>query len=197
MGAIIGTPGKSLLDTTANGFTSSTAAARFGARGEISVGNVLNKLAVSHTSAFAFHDLRIPCQKIGYNANIDHVIVCGNDVYLIDAKNWAQGTYFGFGKWRFRKTLNGKLERFMPAETGTLRMAYTKFDEYLKDTPAKIRGVYVVVVSKTPIKTILFSVKGSKVMSIEKMQKKLENEFSFNHKEPDERILQKLRRLVA
>lgn len=62
------------------------------------------------------HDLRIPIP--GFKANIDHLVISGNTVTIVDAKAWAGGFYWTSGG----KTRRG-LSRFEPAEKKTMVLA--------------------------------------------------------------------------
>lgn len=46
-----------------------------------------------------FHDLKVP--NLDY-ANIDHVLVKGKTIIVIDSKNWKPGTYWSLGNAGFR-----------------------------------------------------------------------------------------------
>lgn len=109
---IIGTAGSSLKGAA---WASSMKVANIGCVGEQRTEMVLNKLA--QTSSFTvLHDVRIPIP--GVFANIDHVIVSGNHITLIDSKMWKPGFY-----WTLRgKTFRG-WERFTFADKKTLPMA--------------------------------------------------------------------------
>jgi len=80
-----GTAGGSLEDAH---FAVNADTARAGRAGEIAVGRRLDQIALK-TGVTVLHDLRIP----GSKANIDHVVVSGNKVWLIDTKVWQPGTY--------------------------------------------------------------------------------------------------------
>ena len=64
--------------------------AKIGAAGEKKVAKALEPYFSSPSSAALFHDLAVP----GRDANIDHLIVSGKDVLLVDTKVWAPGIYF-------------------------------------------------------------------------------------------------------
>lgn len=87
-------------------------AARVGASGEQRTATLLDQIA-SSGAVTVLHDLRVPSSK--YKANIDHVVVSGNRVFVIDSKVWKPAFYW---------TLNGKtrrgLSRFKPAEKQTM-----------------------------------------------------------------------------
>jgi hypothetical protein len=73
------------------------AVARQGLSGEKRTAQVLNAFS---DKVAVIHDVRVPLP--GFKANIDHVIVAGRHVYLIDSKNWKPGFYW---------TMSGKSRR--------------------------------------------------------------------------------------
>jgi hypothetical protein len=79
------------------------------------------------------HDL-IPPDGYG---NVDHAVIGGTTIVLIDSKQWAKGTYrhmFGF-LWRGRKPLRGRLD--LARDEKVRRSFETKFG---------CRAVYLVAV---------------------------------------------------
>ncbi|MGO3032154.1 MAG: nuclease-related domain-containing protein [Microbacterium gubbeenense] len=66
-------------------------AARIGASGERLTAEVLDPLAKRPGGVTVLHDLDIPIP--GFKANIDHVIVAGSTVTIIDSKVWRPGIY--------------------------------------------------------------------------------------------------------
>lgn len=111
-GRVYGTPGGGLLkaDWLA---ASAQGAAKIGRNGEIATGALLNKYAAMDGGVSVLHDLKVPSAK--YKANIDHVVVSGRTVHVIDAKVWKPAFYWTLGE----KTRRG-FERFEPAEKQTM-----------------------------------------------------------------------------
>lgn len=68
------------------------AVARQGLAGEKRTAELLNKF---QDRVAIIHDVRVPLP--GFKSNIDHVIVAGRHVYLIDSKNWKPGFYWSLG----------------------------------------------------------------------------------------------------
>ena len=120
-GVILGVPGGGLLAGQVQGNAGVIAA---GVDGEIRTAAVLNSFADKPGGPAVLHDLRIPAH--GIKANIDHAVVSGNRVLLIDSKVWAPGFMWRGpgGTWR-------GLRRFAPADKQTLPMAERIYDTYL------------------------------------------------------------------
>lgn len=112
-----GTPGGS-LDATRNRtqaqFASSAGAARSGREGELECARLLADTFQRDANVAVLHDLRLP----GYKANIDHAVVRGSTVVLIDAKKWKPGWYWTLGG----KTRRGR-ERIEWADNATMPAA--------------------------------------------------------------------------
>ena len=134
-----GTAGGSLEDA---GFASSAEAARVGRAGEIAVGRTLDAIAAK-TGITVLHDLRIP----GAKANIDHVVVSGNRVWLIDTKVWQPGTYLTV----FGRTFRG-LTRVLHADKRGLPLAQSRIRDYLNERgcDARLQRPLLVVRSSKP-----------------------------------------------
>jgi hypothetical protein len=73
------------------GWAVSDGAARAGANGEKKTETVLAQFA---GKAAVLHDLTVPIP--GFKANIDHVVVSGKHVMIIDTKVWKPGFYWTF-----------------------------------------------------------------------------------------------------
>lgn len=108
--------------------------ARIGAAGEERMQGLLNSF---RAQAAVFHDLRIPIT--GFKANIDHIVVSGKNVLIIDTKSWQPGFYW---------TLGGVNRR------GAKRVKHTEKDQawvqravssFLEGTGAKVQTPLVAV----------------------------------------------------
>lgn len=64
-----------------------------GRDGELRCAKLLARTFRSDPNVWAFHDLNVP----GTRANIDHALVRGRQVVLIDAKRWKAGIYWTAG----------------------------------------------------------------------------------------------------
>jgi hypothetical protein len=79
------------------------------AAAERATGELLDRLALAEDGPTVFHDLRLP----GGEANIDHLIVAGRRVTVVDTKWWKPGWYWGKppnmrrGATRFRAAESG------------------------------------------------------------------------------------------
>ncbi len=67
----------------------SSSANQVGAAGERRTAALLDRVAAAENGPTVLHDLRIP----GARANLDHVVVSGADVWLLDTKVWRPGFY--------------------------------------------------------------------------------------------------------
>ncbi|WIB65691.1 nuclease-related domain-containing protein [Curtobacterium sp. MCBD17_040] len=99
--------------------------AKVGAKGEQRTGQLLNALATTGDGPTVLHDLRIPIP--GVKANIDHIVVSGSQVTIVDSKVWKPGFYWTL----FGATRRG-LELFPPADKQTMPMAVDAVRTYLR-----------------------------------------------------------------
>ena len=104
--------------------------ARVGKSGEVKTATVLDELARRDDGPTVLHDLRIPIP--GFTANIDHVVVSGRDVHLIDAKVWKPGFYWTVNGHTFRG-----FARFSPADKQTMPMAVDALSRFLASRGVK------------------------------------------------------------
>lgn len=88
----VGRAGVGLEDTS---WAINDAVARVGRDGELRTEELLSKLADYRSGVTVIHDLTIPIP--GFKANIDHAVVSGRKVVLIDTKVWKPGRYWTFG----------------------------------------------------------------------------------------------------
>lgn len=98
--------------------------AAVGARGEAMTAGALNELAARPGGPTVLHDLAIPIP--GFTANVDHALVYGSRVLLIDTKLWRPGLYWTLGG----RTRRGR-EPFPPADKQTMALAATRMTAYL------------------------------------------------------------------
>lgn len=120
-GTVIGRPGGSLVDAS---WAKNAAVADIGRGGEQRTAAVLTDLARVPGGPTVLHDLRIPIP--GFSANIDHVVVAGSRVTIIDSKVWRHGVYW---------TLSGRTRRGLAvvdfADKKTLPTAHAALRRHL------------------------------------------------------------------
>lgn len=135
------------------------AVAKIGAAGERKVAKALAPYFSSPTSAALFHDLAVP----GRRANIDHLIVSGRKVLLLDTKVWKQGFYYTVLSHTFRG--------FTPvshADKKTYEMLAFDLRKFLEPVGAKILTPAVIVLGKGgKAKVGLYRPKGAKAYNLD------------------------------
>lgn len=141
--------------------------AKIGAAGEKKVAKALEPYFSSPSSAALFHDLAVP----GRRANIDHLIVSGRKVLLLDTKVWKAGFYFTFFSRTFRwgKGKNGpRFERLKHADKKTYQMLTYDLKKFLEPVGAKILTPAVIVLGKGgKAKVGLYRPKGAKAYNLD------------------------------
>lgn len=174
-GRVYGRPAGSLNDRDA-GF-GNAGSNRAGASGEMRTAAILDELANREDGPTVLHDLRIP----GSNANIDHLIVSGTDIWIIDSKSWTSGFYLTWGGKVYQTGQPGKLlARFSrtdqhgkvtyPGEKKTLPFAETRLREFLRNRGLgfRIRGKFMVIwpsSGSTPCRVWAYRPTGATAMS--------------------------------
>lgn len=120
-GRILGQAGGGLTNAT---WAANADVARVGAAGERRTAELLNRFASHADGVTVMHDLHIP--QPGFTANIDHLVVSGQTVHIIDAKVWKPARYWTLGG----KTRRG-WKRFPHADKQTMGMARDALGRYL------------------------------------------------------------------
>lgn len=115
-------------------------AASAGVRGEQATARVLNGLAGRAGGPTVLHDLDVPLP--GFTANIDHAVVSGRRVVLVDSKVWRPGFY-----WTAAGVTRRGMARFAPADKGTLPVAARAVQRLLerRRTGGRVGGSLMVV----------------------------------------------------
>lgn len=108
--------------------------ARIGATGET---RTASELAVFGNQAAVFHDLRVPIP--GFKSNIDHIVVTGKKVLLIDTKVWKPGIY-----WTLFGSSRRGLERVKHVDKGQ-DWLIRAMETFLAGTGAKVSKVNIAV----------------------------------------------------
>lgn len=94
----MGVPAGGLDDAVAGKIPGmSVEAARIGRAGELATARVLGGWAARPAGPTVLHDLGIPLP--GVRANIDHVVVSGRRVQILDSKVWRAGLYWTVPGW--------------------------------------------------------------------------------------------------
>lgn len=195
-GAVYGNAGGSLND--ANWLQpKDKGAARVGASGEQRTARLLDAYAVPG-GVTVLHDLRVPSSK--YKANIDHVVVSGNRVFVIDSKVWKPARYWTLGG----KTRRG-LERFTPAEKQTMvvtqQALVAMFSSAGLDVIVEEPILFVWSSSKrSKLSTRFLKVPGARVISDDRIEKACERNFGTRllggGKPADQAVVNQLRTLL-
>lgn len=95
---------------------------KIGHKAELQTGAELHKFAIH--GATILNDLQIPIP--GFKANIDHIVVSGNNVLILDSKAWADGIYWTMGG----HTRRG-LKHFKHADSGGIPASKQGIKNYL------------------------------------------------------------------
>lgn len=114
-----GTAGGSLTDAT---FTANEDTARVGQVGEQATAVLLDAQA-KQRGFTVLHDISLP----GLRANIDHVVVAGDQVTVIDSKTWMPGFY-----WTLRGVTRRGLAPVTFADKRGLPLVHNRLSEHLK-----------------------------------------------------------------
>lgn len=129
---IVGAAGDGMSGDTS--WAANSAVVAVGRDGEERTGRLLDAYARKHRGVGVLHNLMCPHPKL--TLNVDHVVVTGRNVLVIDTKVWAPGFY-----WTFRgKSFRG-LKRFKPAEKKSVQLGVECIERYLnqRNVAAKVR----------------------------------------------------------
>ncbi len=121
----IGKPGASVGGLAGKFGTAHTSA---GTDGEIRTARVLEKYC-KPGGPTVLHDLVLPMN--GVKANIDHVVISGNEVRILDSKLWQPGFY-----WTLGGTTRRGMTRVDHADKQTMAMATTAIKKVLSTNAA-------------------------------------------------------------
>jgi hypothetical protein len=112
-----------------------------GRSGELRTAEVLHRfLLADNNGPSILHDIILPVRQM--RANIDHVVVSGRDVWLLDTKVWAPGTY-----WTVLGHTRRGLRRIPWADKKTSLMAVQSISGFLaaNNVRAKVHRPVLVV----------------------------------------------------
>ncbi|MBV8980622.1 MAG: NERD domain-containing protein [Acidimicrobiia bacterium] len=111
-----------------------------GQRGEVATARLLGRTFAQDDDVYVFHDLVMPSLPSDHGRlNIDHVVVRGRRVVVLDSKCWRGGFYWtGPG----RRSHRG-IDSFRDADARTLGMAIDRLSPHLP-IRARMKGLIVV-----------------------------------------------------
>lgn len=155
---VIGTPGGS-VGTMSGSFGGR---ATIGKIGEVRTAEVLARLCRGDGPT-VLHDLRLPMGKI--QANIDHVVVSGERVTILDSKAWQPGWI-----WTFCGVTRRGWKWFPAGDKRTLDMAQTAISAVLRGKQVKHRMATPLMVvwpsnDKKPLRLGLFRPVGADALT--------------------------------
>ena len=147
-GRVLGTASGSLKNSS-SWLAGDGRTAAVGLTGELKTAAVLAQLASAPGGPSVLHDLRIPIP--GIKANIDHIVVSGRNVTIIDSKVWKPAIYWTIAGVTFR----GR-ERFAPADKKTMPMARQAIIKFLasQGVGANVRKPLLVVWPSNQARTL-------------------------------------------
>lgn len=166
--------------TGAPSFAKNAGTAAAGAQGEKRTARVLDQFA---DRALVLHDLRIPLP--GVRANIDHAIVSGKHVLLIDTKVWKPGFYWTWGA----KSRRG-LEAVPHIDKKTMLMAADGIARHLESNKARLAHPLVGVWPSSTSKQLslhFLRVPGARAVHAEALERRV-NRFIGSRREADDRV---------
>ena len=183
----LGRAGGSLDDA---GFSVNAGTAKAGQTGELLTARMLDARAEKHGFT-VLHDLRVPRSK----ANIDHIVVAGNRVWVIDSKLWAPGVYMTTPKGTFH--FDGRVNKPAPhADKRGLPLGHARIAELLEPLGARMQRPLMVLHCSRPserFSTWMYrpaSDRGARVRALHPMK------LRFPSREADPRIVAALVRLT-
>lgn len=186
---ILGVAGGGLDDAA---WAVSAEVAKIGQHGERKTAALLNRYAASDRGVTVLHDLHLPIP--GFSANIDHVVVSGRTVHIIDAKVWRPAFYWTLGA----RTRRG-LSRFTPAEKQTMAMARSALSRYLDRERATFATPVVVVWPSSAASRLNVSwlrIPGATAMTAGAFERYAERTFGRRGKPADPRVVHALATLT-
>src|SRR5664279_4115616 len=132
---VIGVPGGGLGNGRggAASWAANAGVAKTGQQGEQRTAAILNRLA-RHNGAAVLHDIQMP--MAGVTANIDHIVVSGTTVTIVDSKVWKPGFYWTLANktrrgWRRFAIVDRQGRKTYPGDKQTIAMAITAIEKYL------------------------------------------------------------------
>ena len=134
---IYGVPGGGLDAGFSGQKVTSRHAIAAAAKAERDTAEILNRIA-GVNGAVVLHDVKIPGK---YSANIDHIVVTGSTLHLVDSKAWASGFLWTLGRTTRRGT-----KRFAACDKGTMKLADDMLRAYLMSRAVRFDSIDSTVV---------------------------------------------------
>lgn len=153
---IFGVAGGGLADSPS--WAANEAVAEVGRRGEVQTGALLDAQSGRFPHATVIHDVMVP----GIRANVDHIVVSGRSVMLIDSKVWAPGWY-----WSFRGVSYRGREVFGAANKQTMAIAEQVVCKSLRESGCEgvsVSSVLYVWESSGRIRPVFFRPSGCRAV---------------------------------
>ena len=132
---VIGIPGGGLVDAS---WAANEEVAEIGRRGELLTAALLDRLA-RPAGPTVLHDLLLPTAA-GVRVNVDHVVVSGRRVLLVDSKCWQPGRY-----WTALGRTRRGLTRVSHADKRGGVAAVRDLERHLRGCRARVVGPLYVV----------------------------------------------------
>lgn len=130
---IYGIPGVGLVDSHFDDMSVNK-----GIVGEQKTADIVAKFIADTSETYAFHSLIWPMSYT--DADVDHAIVCGNNILFIDSKNWQAKGVYAFN-WEGDITLNDKPYKW--GNQPKIIPAREKYEDYLCELFGTYRSTVV------------------------------------------------------
>jgi hypothetical protein len=181
-----------------------------GVYGELRTGDLLRAIQGSrrpHERFVVIHDVMLPSDK--YTVNIDHIVLAGTQILILDSKTWSSGVYltirdktYVYHGSKTRNEYNKRWSRFEPADHRTLPMIVSVLSQWLRDASisyAHFLPPTLVVwppAGKKPPSLIFYKPKGNaELLSARNARSILTHKIPYQP--PDERLLNQLLELQS
>lgn len=140
---VFGTPGASLYSAT----NLDTQAVEAGIDGEVRVAQELERLAAIYPNTYVFHSVKLP----GKMGDIDHLVVQGNKMLIVDSKNWKHDAAYHIYHSTFEADfLTRDGETFSGGEIHLTRQIAEWQVEFM-DSSFDVQGVLVIANRKSTV----------------------------------------------
>lgn len=165
--------------------------ARIGAQGEVRTATLLADVESRHPQAAFFHDVVVPNSR-GHRYNIDHAVVAGTSVLLIDTKVWKPGFLWTMGG----KTRRG-FEGFDSCDKRSVAMAHQDIERHLGARAKVVRPLVVVWPSNSKKKLSMWAAQmpGGRLVTDAQLRREVGKFAQGGAADPE--IVAQLKRLLA